>query len=60
MRCCVSNAVCRPPNRRKNVVNFFDLPCHAESGPIFDLYQGKNTPERKDYIWENLVVPVED
>jgi topoisomerase IV subunit B len=27
---------------------------------IFDFYMGKNTPERKDYIMENLVVPVED
>ena len=24
------------------------------------FYMGKNTPERKDYIMENLVVPVED
>ncbi|HEX7570727.1 MAG TPA: toprim domain-containing protein [Verrucomicrobiae bacterium] len=32
----------------------------AESGPIFDFYMGKNTPERKDYIMEKLVVPVED
>jgi DNA gyrase subunit B/topoisomerase-4 subunit B len=27
---------------------------------ILDFYMGKNTPERKDYIMENLVVPVED
>jgi topoisomerase-4 subunit B len=27
---------------------------------IFGFYMGKNTPERKDYIMENLVVPVED
>jgi topoisomerase-4 subunit B len=32
----------------------------AESGPIFTFYMGKNTPERKDYIMEKLVVPVED
>ena len=32
----------------------------AESGPIFDFYMGKNTPERKDYIMERLVVPVEE
>jgi DNA gyrase subunit B/topoisomerase-4 subunit B len=32
----------------------------AESGPIFNFYMGKNTPERKDYIMEKLVVPVED
>jgi topoisomerase-4 subunit B len=27
---------------------------------ILNFYMGKNTPERKDYIMENLVVPVED
>ena len=27
---------------------------------LLDYYMGKNTPERKDYIMENLVVPVED
>ncbi len=27
---------------------------------IFTFYMGRNTPERKDYIMENLVVPVED
>ena len=32
----------------------------AESAPIFDFYMGKNTPERKDYIMESLVVPVEE
>jgi len=32
----------------------------AESGPIFDFYMGKNTPERKDYIMDHLVVPVEE
>src|SRR5581483_11784925 len=32
----------------------------AESGQIFDFYMGKNTPERKDYIMGNLVVPVEE
>ena len=32
----------------------------TESGPIFDFYMGKNTPERKDYIMNQLVVPVED
>ena len=31
-----------------------------ESGPIFNFYMGKNTPERKDYIMERLVVPVEE
>jgi DNA gyrase subunit B/topoisomerase-4 subunit B len=32
----------------------------VESGPIFDFYMGKNTPERKDYIMDKLVVPVEE
>ena len=32
----------------------------AESGPIFDFYMGKNTPERKDYIMDSLGVPVEE
>ena len=32
----------------------------AESGPIFTFYMGKNTPERKDYIMERLIVPVEE
>jgi hypothetical protein len=27
---------------------------------ILGFYMGTNTPERKDYIMENLVVPVED
>jgi DNA gyrase subunit B/topoisomerase-4 subunit B len=32
----------------------------VDVAPIFGFYMGKNTPERKDYIMENLVVPVED
>ncbi len=32
----------------------------AESTPILNFYMGKNTPERKDYIMERLVVPVEE
>ena len=31
-----------------------------QASPIFSFYMGKNTPERKDYIMENLVVPVEE
>ena len=27
---------------------------------ILNLYMGKNTPERKDYIMDRLVVPVEE
>lgn len=34
-------------------------PC-AESAAIFNFYVGTNTPERKDYILERLVVPVEE
>ena len=34
-------------------------PC-AESAPIFNFYMGKNTPERKDYIMDKLVVSVEE
>jgi len=30
------------------------------AAPIFNFYMGKNTPERKDYIMDRLVVPVED
>jgi DNA gyrase subunit B/topoisomerase-4 subunit B len=32
----------------------------AESTPILNFYMGKNTPERKDYIMDRLVVPVEE
>ena len=32
----------------------------ADSQQILSFYMGKNTPERKDYIMENLVVPVEE
>src|SRR5580698_6826534 len=32
----------------------------TESGPILDFYMGKNAPERKDFIMDSLVVPVED
>lgn len=32
----------------------------AESVPILNFYMGKNTPERKDYIMDQLVVPVEE
>jgi DNA gyrase/topoisomerase IV subunit B len=31
-----------------------------DASGILSFYMGKNTPERKDYIMENLVVPVED
>ena len=32
----------------------------TEASGILTFYMGKNTPDRKDYIMENLVVPVED
>jgi len=31
-----------------------------DASNILTFYMGKNTPERKDYIMENLVVPVEE
>ena len=31
-----------------------------DAAPILSFYMGKNTPERKDFIMERLVVPVED
>jgi DNA gyrase/topoisomerase IV subunit B len=31
-----------------------------EAAPVFSFYMGKNTPERRDYIMDHLVVPVED
>jgi len=34
-------------------------PKHDTAG-ILGFYIGKNTPERKDFIMENLVVPVEE
>ncbi len=32
----------------------------TEAAGIFTFYMGKNTPERKDYIMDKLVVPVEE
>jgi hypothetical protein len=29
-----------------------------QAAPIFNFHPGKNTPERKDYIMDRLVVPV--
>jgi DNA gyrase subunit B/topoisomerase-4 subunit B len=31
-----------------------------DASSILTFYMGRNTPERKDYIMENLVVPVEE
>lgn len=32
----------------------------TEFAPILNFFMGKNTPERKDYIRDSLVVPVEE
>jgi DNA gyrase/topoisomerase IV subunit B len=45
------------PNMRLSQVEYASKP---EAGGILNFYMGKNTPERKDYIMENLVVPVEE
>jgi len=31
-----------------------------QASRIINFYMGRNTPERKEYIMQNLVVPVED
>lgn len=45
------------PNMRLSQVEYAGKP---DASTIFSFYMGKNTPERKDYIMGNLVVPVED
>ncbi len=45
------------PDMRLSQVEYAPKP---EAGGILSFYMGKNTPERKDYIMENLVVPVEE
>ncbi|HWD17680.1 MAG TPA: toprim domain-containing protein [Verrucomicrobiae bacterium] len=45
------------PQMRLSQVEYANKP---DAGGILSFYMGKNTPERKDYIMENLVVPVED
>ena len=45
------------PDMRLSQVEFAPK---LEASDILSFYMGKNTPERKDYIMENLVVPVED
>ncbi|MDW8310260.1 MAG: toprim domain-containing protein, partial [Verrucomicrobiales bacterium] len=42
---------------RLSRVEYAPRPEHV---PLLDFYMGKNTPERKDYIMERLVVPVEE
>jgi hypothetical protein len=43
-----------------NCVRWIDFCPRAESAPIFNFYMGKNTPERKDYIMDSLIVPIEE
>ena len=31
----------------------------AESGPIFNFYMGKNTPDRQDFIIDNLRIELD-
>jgi topoisomerase-4 subunit B len=42
---------------RLSRVEYAPKPEHV---PLLNFYMGKNTPERKDYIMERLVVPVEE
>jgi DNA gyrase subunit B/topoisomerase-4 subunit B len=44
-------------NMRLSRVEYAHKP---DASNILGFYMGKNTPERKDYIMDNLVVPVED
>jgi DNA gyrase subunit B/topoisomerase-4 subunit B len=45
------------PNMRLSRVEYAPKP---EAAGILSFYMGKNTPERKDYIMERLVVPPEE
>src|SRR5438093_46503 len=45
------------PEMRLSQVEYAPKP---ETSTIMTFYMGRNTPERKDYIMENLIVPVED
>lgn len=44
-------------NMRLSRVEYAPKP---DAAGILNFYMGKNTPERRDYIMENLVVPVEE
>ena len=46
--------------KRKAIFAFVEATLKSEAATILSFYMGKNTPERKDYIMSNLVVPVED
>lgn len=45
------------PEMRLNKVEYATKP---DATNILEFYMGKNTPQRKDFIMEHLVVPVED
>jgi topoisomerase-4 subunit B len=45
------------PDMRLSPVEVENLPA---TGHILDFYMGKNTPERRNYIMDNLIVEVED
>ncbi len=45
------------PDMRLSRVEYAPKP---EASPMFDFYMGKNTPGRKDYIMDSLVVPMEE
>lgn len=45
------------PNMRLSKVEYAAKP---DASTILGFYMGKNTPERKDYIMDHLVVPVEE
>lgn len=45
------------PDMRLSKVEYAPKPAASD---IITFYMGRNTPQRKDYIMENLVVPVED
>ena len=65
------NESCRGGTRRKEIlfhwggstalqVEYASCSRGMDSQQILSFYMGKNTPERKDYIMENLVVTVEE
>ena len=43
-----------------DLVGYFTFDEAPDSQQILGFYMGKNTPERKDYIMANLIVPVEE
>ena len=47
------------PAKREFWTNKLGYAPRVDGQQIPSYYMGKNTPERKDYIMENLIVPVE-